>query len=358
LGCTIFSSVMSARASLFLLVDDFLEYFSYDIQVGFNRAYRIEQVGDAIQDVPGITRIEYLDSTLAYRIRTDDSESEAITILAVPYDTHMFKPKMIEGRWLLPGDENAVVLNTGVIEKEPDIKVGNEIVLKIEGREMTWKVVGIFESLSILGLNAHVNYPYFARSVHRQPGQSGMVAASTHQHDADTQSAITKELETRLKDAGIRTTSTYTSSQMRSGITQYFDIITLLLSSMAMLVAAVGGLGLMGTMSINVLERTREIGVMRAIGASDGAVQQIIMTEGIFIGVLSWALGVLIALPVGKLFSDVIGMGFLQTSLRYAFSIQGALICLVGVIILAAAASFLPAQRAASLTVREILVYE
>ena len=56
--------------------------------------------------------------------------------------------------------------------------------------------------------------------------------------------------------------------------------------------AAVGVIGLTGTMSINVLESTREIGVMRAIGASDGAVAQVFIVEGLVIGLLSWLLAV------------------------------------------------------------------
>ena len=52
--------------------------------------------------------------------------------------------------------------------------------------------------------------------------------------------------------------------------------------------AVVGGLGLMGTMSINVLERTREIGVMRTIGAVDRAIRQTVIIEGLVIGLVTW----------------------------------------------------------------------
>ncbi|MBK8049853.1 MAG: ABC transporter permease [Anaerolineales bacterium] len=62
----------------------------------------------------------------------------------------------------------------------------------------------------------------------------------------------------------------------------FFDIIVYLLLAMGVLIASVGALGLAGTMSTNVLERTREIGVMRAIGASDGSVLRIVIVEGIF----------------------------------------------------------------------------
>jgi putative ABC transport system permease protein len=68
----------------------------------------------------------------------------------------------------------------------------------------------------------------------------------------------------------------------------------------SMLLAVVGALGLAGAMSINVLERTREIGVMRTIGASDGTVQQMVLTEGVLVGLLSWCCGTLLAWPLGQ----------------------------------------------------------
>jgi putative ABC transport system permease protein len=131
-----------------------------------------------------------------------------------------------------------------------------------------------------------------------------------------------------------------------------------LLLIMAFLLAVIGGLGLMGTMSINVLERTREIGVMRAIGASNKSVRRIFIIEGIIIGVISWLVGAVLAFPISKVLSDLIGAQFLSAPLNYTFSLNGAIIWLVLVIILATVASFLPAWNASRFTVREVLAYE
>jgi putative ABC transport system permease protein len=124
------------------------------------------------------------------------------------------------------------------------------------------------------------------------------------------------------------------------------------------LLAVVGGLGLMGTMSINVLERTREIGVMRAIGATDGAVLRIVMFEGILIGMLSWLIGALVAFPVSKLMNEGVGVAFQAPGLSFTFSTQGVLLWLTIVVVLAGLASFLPAWNATRVTVRDVLSYE
>jgi putative ABC transport system permease protein len=120
----------------------------------------------------------------------------------------------------------------------------------------------------------------------------------------------------------------------------------------------VGGLGLAGTMSLNVLERIREIGVMRAIGASDNKVLQVVMVEGIVLGILSWILGAAMSFPMSMFLSNQVGMQLFTFPLSFSFSPAGAIIWLVIAIALAAVASFLPAWRASRVTVREVLAYE
>lgn len=114
----------------------------------------------------------------------------------------------------------------------------------------------------------------------------------------------------------------------------------------------------MGTMTLNVLERTREIGVMRAIGASRRVIRQIIIVEGWFIGILSWAFGAILSVPLSKLLSNALGIGTMRTPLTYGFSFMGVWLWLAIVLLLTTLASLLPAWNAARLTVRDILAYE
>ncbi len=156
----------------------------------------------------------------------------------------------------------------------------------------------------------------------------------------------------------MRVGMTQTTTSMREGFAFQFNIIIGMLLVMALLLAVVGGLGLMGTMSINVLERTREIGVLRAIGASNGAIRQIVMVEGQLIGLLSWLLGAATARLLSQPLSNAVGLLLLHAPLSYTFSIGGALIWLAIVVLLAALASLLPAWNASRLTVREVLAYD
>jgi putative ABC transport system permease protein len=359
LGGMIFMTVGSVRLSMGNLIEEGLAYNQFDVQVQFERPYRTAKIEQTLQGLPDLTVIESWRGELVTRIRADATESDPITVSALPAASQMVQPTLTAGRWLRPDDENAVVISQRVLAKEPDIQVGDEIILKINGRERAWQVVGIVQVLSgpPNELPAYVHYPYFARYT-RTVGQADSVQIQYDRAAGPSAEEMATLIETTFKDAGFQVVSVLTVDRIREISGSFFDIIVYLLSAMGVLIAAVGALGLMGTMSINVLERTRELGVMRAIGASDGAVQRIVIVEGLLIGLLSWLIGAALAFPAGAAISSAVGQVLFQTPLPYTFAGGGVALWLAIVAVLATLASFLPAWRAARLTVREVLAYE
>ena len=356
LGGAIFIGVFSVRASMLRTLDDALEYWNYDFSISLNKLARLSQIERVASEVPGVVAVEGWNTAGTNRVRDDETQSQGIYMIALPPDTKMLNPVILQGRWLMPEDENAVVLNSDVTKEETDIRVGDEITLMVDGRETTWRVVGIVKAI-LTGPIAYTNMPYYASLV-SSVGRARSVQVVTDQHDPASQIRIAEALEQQFKDAGMRVNARETTGEIRQRVEGQFDILVQLLLAMALLLAVVGGLGLMGTMSINVLERTREIGVMRAIGASDGAVSRIVIVEGILIGVVSWAIGTAVAYPFSKVFGDAIGYTFLRGPVSYVFAPSGVLIWLTVVVVLASVASFLPAHSASRLTVRDVLAYE
>ena len=99
-----------------------------------------------------------------------------------------------------------------------------------------------------------------------------------------------------------------------------FDTIIGFLILMASLFGAVGTLGLSTTMSLNMAERIREIGVLRAVGASNRAIRRIVLLEGLVIALLSWGLGFLLSFPTARFMSTQIGIALLDMPLAYTYS--------------------------------------
>jgi putative ABC transport system permease protein len=353
----LFMGIFTVRDSLNRTLDEALQYWHYDVEIIFSRAYRSDEIAAQALQVPGVTSVEswgYYGGIT--RERKDGTQSDSLTMIAPPADTQLIRPIMVAGRWLQSDDENAVVVNTEILKGEPDIKLGDDIILKIDEREETWHVVGIAKGL-MTGKIAYANYPYFAQ-VTRFVGRAFTVEAITDQHDAAFQARVSKDLERQFKGAGMRIRSSETIAGIRQRVEYQFNIMLVFLLVMVSLLALVGGLGLMGTMSINVLERTREIGVLRAIGAANRSIMGLVVIEGVLIGLLSWAAGVLLAYPLSNLLSVAVGQAMLQAPLSYTFSSLGPAVWLIVVIVLATIASLLPARNASRISVREALAYE
>src|SRR4030067_3363026 len=102
---------------------------------------------------------------------------------------------------------------------------------------------------------------------------------ASYYHDEFNQKRIGSDLERVLKSAGVEVAGMVTGAELIRMNTSSTDILVYFLLLMSVLIAIVGGLGLMTTMSLNVFERTREIGVMRAIGATSGAILQLVILE-------------------------------------------------------------------------------
>ena len=137
-----------------------------------------------------------------------------------------------------------------------------------------------------------------------------------------------------------------------------FTVVVAFLILMALLLAAVGGLGLTTTMSINMMERVREVGVLRAIGASNVSVRQIVLAEGIAIAAVSWGVGTALSFFISPLFSAQLGLALIKIPLRYQYSFAAAGIWFFILLAIAIVASLGPARNAVRLTVREVLAYE
>jgi putative ABC transport system permease protein len=261
-----------------------------------------------------------------------------------------------EGRFLLPGDGNALVVTRNFLDDEPDVRIGDEVTLRTEGRDATFTLVGIVQSPT---QRPFLYAPSTAiDTLTRDAGKTGILMVITERDDAAFERDTATALRDTLERAGFQVSATQTRSEIKASIDSLFGAMLLFVSVMALLLGVVGALGLAGTMTMNVVERSREIGVMRAIGARDRAVLAVFMVEGLLIGFLAWLIGVVISLPISKLLSDALGESFVQRPLAYTPAIDGIGYWLVAVAILALIASFLPAFRATRLAVREVLAYE
>ncbi|MFT5195872.1 MAG: putative ABC transport system permease protein [Cellvibrionaceae bacterium] len=356
LGGAVFISVTSVYASLLATIDDGLAYFAYDISLDFNKSHRIDELDAIAKTVDGVVATDSWIGESVRRVRDDGTEGPNLVILGVNYDTEVIVPNITHGRWLQADDRNSLVLSSEVLIREKGLKVGDVVNLKLEGKETEWLIVGLART-TLTGPLIYANQDYLAQKTGRYRESSGIQIVA-NQHDGESQALLADALEKRFEAAGMKVTDIDTTTETRENIVSQFNIISSLLAVMALLIAVVGGLGLMGTMSISVLERTKEVGIMRAVEASDRSILRVVLVEGVFIGLLSWALAIVVAYPLGWWISDFVGQNLLESELTYTFAWWGAGLWIIGVLLISTGASFFPARRASRISVRETLAYE
>ena len=341
-GGLFFLSALNVRASMVNTLDRMFAARKSDLTISFARPYEFEKIQKAVSNTAGVKRAE------GWFTGEGSLGERRFTVVALPPDTQLLDFDIIEGRKLTPQDTDAIVINNALAGREPTMRVGETVALRIGAEEKTWRVVGIAREA-------------FAPSPVGYVPLTGMVNSlrlALDNADPDSIGVLKMELDKNLEAQGVRARGSSTKSESRFGFDQHMVMIYVFLIVMSAIVGGVGGLGLMTTMSLNVLERRREMGVMRALGATPRIVWLMIVAEGVVIGILSWTIAALLAWPVSKAIGDSLVKVMFHSGLDFTFEPLGLVIWMLVSIGLSAVASFLPAWRASRVTVREALAYE
>jgi putative ABC transport system permease protein len=346
-GGLFFMSALNVRASMINTLDRMFAARNYDLTVWLREMYDSEKVQRAAGNTPGIKHAEGWLSTEA------TFAGQKFNVVALPPGTQLLEFEIIEGRRLAPGDTDAIVINNALAGRFPQLRVGQTVSLQIDGEIKDRRVVGVAReafSPSAVG--------YVPLSSVLQGAFVNSLRLSLNGADEDTIEAVKAGLDRNLEQQRVRVGGSSTKAENRFGFDQHLLMIYVFLIVMSTIIGCVGGLGLMTTMSLNILERRREMGVLRAIGATPRTVALMVVAEGLVIGVLSWAIAALLAWPVSKAVGDMLIGALFHSRLDFTFEPIGLVIWLLVSIALSAVASFVPAWRASRATVREALAYE
>jgi putative ABC transport system permease protein len=355
----VFMAVFNIRGSMADVLDQLLQHFMSDVTLEFRREYRVDEIKNKLLEVPGVIGVEGWSSATG---EVWDKSRQVVTRLSIsapPQDTHLLHLDLTAGRWLFPNEDRAIVVSDTIHEFYPNLKPGDHLIIKLPGRhEETWTVVGIFPFLSLFGDPiAYANFNFIAER-NFTPNQAASYRIISNAKDAKSQEELIQRIEQHLDDQNLQVLSLKSGYTLRNTASSAIGVLIAFLLIMAILIAIVGSLGLAGTMSMNVLERTREIGVMRTIGASDATIMQSVITEGLIIGLITWVLAIGLSFPISSLLGTVIGKTLLESPLPLNFTPVSILLWLVLIVTLSVIASVAPAQNAARLTINEVLAYE
>lgn len=335
----------------------------YDQEIRLNNYIDPDSLFRIVKRIDGVSIIEGWD-VMSSSIMTDskfeitktypDKGHGSFSILALPVPTRLLRPTVVEGSWLQEEGKTDVVLNQ--LARSGEMKVGDEVVLSVNGKATPWKIIGFTEDVGSPA-TAYVSIKTFAALVESSNKISVMRIAYT---DRSPDNAWTKsrQIDDELERSGISISSSIPVWLLHNAVAAHMKVLVNSLLAMALLMAVVGILGLASTVSMNVLERTREIGVMRAIGATPAKIRNIIILEGLTIGVLSIVIAFILSLVLSYFMGEFIGSISFRTPLGLSISVQAITIWTIIIVTGSIVASILSARRANRVTTREALSYE
>lgn len=237
------------------------------------------------------------------------------------------------------------------------VDVGDTLPIRAGGRVQEFEIIGVstypfdtvwfdWRALALFGgLTNHAGEPW--------PNSFAVIMEQDNPTADDVQAKIDEINEVLLAN-GI--TANYTNwVQGAEDVSELVTTAAVFMNIAAFLIALVGAIGLLTTLSMSVFERQKEIGVMRSIGASSATIGLQFLTEGLLVGLVAWIIGIPLsywlndALIATFHFEDALGVTYPQATL---------LIGLAGMLVIATVASLWPAIAATRKTVSEVLRYQ
>ncbi len=342
-------AAQSTSASVDTAIDGLFQTFHADAWVWFDQ-WVGSNFAAGFRAADGVRTAEVWSLTDAW------VSTSPVRVWGVPADTTLYSPRLVAGRWFNATEPDAVDVSTDLAQ-ERNIHVGDTINLEINADRRPFRVVGILIDNSIfLGSTVAGKVFLSEEIVERMEDRQGWAtffALGFDAHDPATVEQRLGELATRFKQYQMGSGSAYREVR---GAKEQSRILSLALYAMGLLIGAMGALGVLNTLTLNVLERRREIGVLRAIGAVDANLVQVFLTEGLALGLGGWVVGLVIGYPLGQLLVNL--MQAVLFHIDYIFSPAMVLTSLLFALVLATLASLAPALGAARLRVGQVLRYE
>jgi putative ABC transport system permease protein len=282
-----------------------------------------------------------------------DGAHGGFSLRAAPPRTSLFTHEMLSGRWLTTSDTLGVVLNSLAHRTTfAGARVGDWIAIRSEDRVLNVQLIGIVRELLTAGA-AYV-VPARFEAVTQSQGQSRVyrIALTVPRATQEGVSAVTSALTT----AGLKVGGAVTEARLSAAQGGHVYILVFALGFIASIMVVVGLLGLSSSLGVSVTERTREFGIMRAIGAPAATIRWMVVAEAVCTALVSWVVAIVAASPLSRIVGRVLDSTGNQ-ELQVHLSAGGVSLWLAVLMIGAVSVSLWPAIHASRLLIRQSLSF-
>src|SRR5947209_6112309 len=308
-----FLAVQTTNGSVDGTITQLFNTYSFDVS-SFTIPHSYSEMRTQVMALPNVARVEpivFVEATTPWRV---------IEMTGLQSDTQLYHRQLIAGRWSNANDAQALVISDAAASKG-HLQVGDRLTFSSATNTASWKIIGIVHDVSNAGpgspgagLTNFANLNAFdGRPADLTTGL--MIQAKDH-----TQSAVdllANRVDETLSRLGVSPT-TETQQQNIQRNQGQLQIIAVLRDAVAVIVALVGILGLSNTLTTSVLERRREIGILRSLGARGRQVAGVFWIEGIAFSLIAWIVAVLLGIPGAYIFVKLLSAVLLEMDLSFS----------------------------------------
>ena len=344
-----FVSTQAISRSVSITVDHLYALYGADGWIFFEHPVGLD-FGSVLDRTPDVTRAE------AWANVSGSVGSVATDVWGLPANTTIYTPRLIAGTWLVASNPVAVVL-TDNFAQTIHASVGDVLTLDTGKQSTLVNVVGIVNDDSTYLGAATIGKVFIQVSdlqrIVGEPGYVSLFALKLHSSAPNAVNQSLSNIEARFRQFAPVTLPMYQDQQSSR---RAIDILSVMLNAMVAIVSVVGLAGIINTLLINLTERRREYGVLRALGASGRHLMQLVLTEALGLTALGCIIGTLVGYPLARWLVTITG----EQLFRLEFHLGAVTILLIFAVALAATAavSAVPGLLAGRLRPIQVLRYE
>jgi len=352
-GGTLLLTTHSNYESLIAMIDTSLAQQGHDIEVLMQRPAPAAQLEAIARNVPEVEIAEAWRRAGVSLNQESNSATEPnrFALTAYPDGSQLFRLPVVSGRAPQATASDEVLVTRKLQTAYPALQVGSSASLQFRDRKATVKVVGVVEEIAMPLM--YTNATTF-EAVTALGDTASAVRVKTRSPQIEL---VAGALDQAFLKARLVPSQVIPRSMVREALDEHVRVVGDVIRMVALAAALVGSIVLAATTVLNVIERTREVGILRTLGAPPARIAGLFLAEGGTITLLSAALSIALSLGLTRLLLNAAERSLVNVTVPMQFSWTGLGILGSGalVVLLAVALSLAFALRK---SVRETLAYE
>jgi len=306
--------------------------------------------GSYLATIPGVARVENV-YVVNFELR-----GEPVAVWALPAGETSYRPNIRAGRWLAGSDDGAYRMVIGdALARVTGTRLGDTVEVATPVGPKRFEVIGIDNSLVFNGRMAYVPLPTMRAIVGDPQATNGYWIQATDR-SPQAVDALSTAVEDRLVSLGVAPSMQVFHAAREENLAMGRSITTTI-TVLGLLIVAISMIGLVNAISMNVIDRTREIGVLRCIGARSADLRRAFRIEGLTLTILGWLVGIPLGVATAWLLTQLV-FNIFQFRFPFTFAMSSIWVALAGALAVALVVMIPPLHRAARLRPGDALRYQ